>query len=161
MPYSYQSVIYIYIYIFECIYTVGCSYGAVNFLSMSHKIPPISCSLGWALLWGVTCKVTLILILRQTMRCSMTYQVILDRVVAARAFMYVSTCICVQVRQCTVYPHYPVIHICIFLTQTLSVRLGKTPLICIDSAYDVACYTYSTRPPQGRGNADCLMNYHK
>ena len=156
MPYSYQSV---HIYFRMYVYTVG----AVMLWSISclcltkyPHIMPIRMSN-----WGVTCNLTMILILCQTMRCYVKYQVILDRVVAARVSIYVSTCICVQVRQCTVYPHYPVIHICIFLTQALSVRLSKTPLICIDSAYDVACHTYSTRPPQGRANADCLMNYHK
>ena len=60
-----------------------------------------------------------------------------------------------------VYPHYPDIHICIFLTQIISVRLSMISLICIDSAYAVACHTYSTKPPQGRASADCLMNYYE
>ena len=59
----------------------------------------------------------------------------------------------------TVYPHHPVIHICTFLTQIIFARLSMTSLICIDSAYAVAWHAYSTKPPQGRASADCLMNF--
>ena len=61
----------------------------------------------------------------------------------------------------TVYPHYSAIHICIFLTQIISVRLTMTSWICIDSAYAVACHAYSTKPPRGRASAEYLMNYYE
>ena len=47
------------------------------------------------------------------------------------------------------------------LAQMIFVRLSMTSLICIDSAYAVACHTYSTKPLQGRASADCLMNYYE
>ena len=67
--------------------------------------------------------------------------------------------VCKYMYMHTVYPHHPVIHICTFLTQIIFARLSMTSLICIDSAYAVAWHAYSTKPPQGRASADCLMNF--
>ena len=85
------------------------------------------------------------------MRCRMKYRVILHRVVTARDNMYVGTCICVQS-----IPTSQSYTCAYFLHKLL--RLSMTSLICIDSAYDVACHKYNTRPPQGRARVDCLMN---